>query len=138
MDLENIKICALGALYKGDKVEYLEESLSSLASQTITIPIFIVIDGPISKILESKLSEFIALDINYIRLDKNLGLAKALSHAVDCLCEKFDYIIRFDFAWAQAFSPKVMTLKRNEFRGPYKTEMEMKEQLRVYNGKDKN
>ena len=48
------------------------------------------------------------------------------------------YIIRFDFAWAQAFSPKVMTLKRNEFRGPYKTEMEMKEQLRLYNGKDKN
>lgn len=96
MDLENIKICALGALYKGDKVEFVEECLSSLASQTIIVPIFIVIDGPISEILESKLSEFIALDINYIRLDKNLGLAKALSHAVDCLRDKFDYIIRFD------------------------------------------
>jgi hypothetical protein len=48
------------------------------------------------------------------------------------------YIIRFDFAWAQAFSPKVMTLKRNEFRGPYKSELEMKEQLRLHNGKDKN
>ena len=48
------------------------------------------------------------------------------------------YIIRFDFAWAQAFSPKVMTLKRNEFCGPYKSEIEMKEQLRLHNGKNKN
>lgn len=27
MDLENTKICSLGALYKGDRVEYLAESL---------------------------------------------------------------------------------------------------------------
>ena len=96
MDFKNIKICALGAIYKGDKVEYLEECLLSLASQTITIPIFIVVDGPISEVVESKLSEFCALDINYIRLDENLGLAKALFHAVNSLCGKFDYIIRFD------------------------------------------
>lgn len=43
------------------------------------------------------------------------------------------YIIRFDFAWAQAYCPKVITLKRNEFRGPYKTQLEMKEQLRLHN-----
>lgn len=48
------------------------------------------------------------------------------------------YIIRFNFAWAQAYCPKVITLNRNEFRGPYKSEMEMKEQLRLYNAKDKN
>ena len=43
------------------------------------------------------------------------------------------YIIRFDFAWAQAYCPKVITLKRNEFRGPYQTQLEMKEQLRLHN-----
>jgi hypothetical protein len=48
------------------------------------------------------------------------------------------YIIRFDFAWAQAYCPKVITLKQNEFRGPYKTQFEMKEQLRKHNGRDKN
>lgn len=45
------------------------------------------------------------------------------------------YIIRFEFAWAQAYCPKVMTLKRNQYQGPYKTELEMKEQLRINNGK---
>lgn len=43
------------------------------------------------------------------------------------------YIIQFDFAWAPAFCPKVITLKRNEFRGPYHTQMEMKQQLRLHN-----
>jgi hypothetical protein len=48
------------------------------------------------------------------------------------------YIIRFDFAWAPAHCPKVITLNRNEYRGPYKTEMEMKEQLRLHNARNKN
>jgi hypothetical protein len=46
------------------------------------------------------------------------------------------YVIRFDFAWAPAYCPKVITLKRNEYRGPYKTEIEMKEQLRKANAKN--
>lgn len=48
------------------------------------------------------------------------------------------YIIRFNFAWAQAYCPKVITLNRNEYRGPYRSELEMKEQLRLHNGRDKN
>ena len=43
------------------------------------------------------------------------------------------YIIRFEFAWAPAYCPKVITLKRNEFHGPYHTQLEMKEQLRLHN-----
>ena len=48
------------------------------------------------------------------------------------------YIIHFNFAWAPAYCPKTITLNRNEFRGPYRTEIEMKEQLRLHNGRDKN
>jgi hypothetical protein len=48
------------------------------------------------------------------------------------------YIIHFNFAWAHAYCPKVITLNRNEFRGPYKTELEMKEQLRLHNGRSKD
>jgi hypothetical protein len=48
------------------------------------------------------------------------------------------YIIHFNFAWAPAYCPKVITLNRNEFRGPYKTEIEMKEQLRLHNGRNKD
>jgi hypothetical protein len=48
------------------------------------------------------------------------------------------YIIHFNFAWAPAYCPKTITLNRNEFCGPYRTEIEMKEQLRLHNGRDKN
>ena len=41
------------------------------------------------------------------------------------------YIIRFDHGWAQAYCPKLITLSRYEFQGPFKTEFEMKEQLRL-------
>jgi hypothetical protein len=43
------------------------------------------------------------------------------------------YTIHFDFGWAPAYCPKVITLNRNEYRGPYKTELEMKDQLRKAN-----
>ena len=89
-------ICALGAVYEGDNPEYLNECLISLTNQTISIPIFIVIDGPISHSLQKKLQEYNHLGINFIRLDRNMGLAKALSHAVQQLRHKFEYIIRFD------------------------------------------
>lgn len=46
------------------------------------------------------------------------------------------YIIRFEFAWAQAFCPKLVTLKRNEYAGPFQNKLEMQEQLRKYNAKD--
>jgi|SaaInl5LU_22_DNA_1037371.scaffolds.fasta_scaffold01452_15 hypothetical protein len=48
------------------------------------------------------------------------------------------YIIGFDFAWAQAYCPKVTTLKQNKFKGPYTSQIEMKEQLRLNNAKNKN
>ena len=48
------------------------------------------------------------------------------------------YIIHFNFAWAPAYCTKKITLDRNEFRGPYRSEIEMKEQLRLHNGRDKN
>lgn len=93
---QTIKICALGALYNGDNPEYLDKCLSSISNQTLSIPIFIVVDGPISNSLQSKLDDFLNLDINFIRLKSNLGLARALSYALNCINGEFDYVIRFD------------------------------------------
>lgn len=39
------------------------------------------------------------------------------------------YIIRYDKGWAKSFCPKLITLQRYPFQGPYKTESEMKEAL---------
>lgn len=39
------------------------------------------------------------------------------------------YIIRFDKGWVKSFCPKLITLQRYEFQGPFKTEIEMKQRL---------
>lgn len=39
------------------------------------------------------------------------------------------YTIRFDKGWVKSFCPKLITLQRYNFRGPFKTELEMKQVL---------
>jgi hypothetical protein len=39
------------------------------------------------------------------------------------------YVIKFDKGWVKSFCPKLITLQRYEYRGPYKTETEMKQVL---------
>lgn len=41
------------------------------------------------------------------------------------------YIINFELGWRPAYCPKLITLTRNEFKGPYMTRLEMKEALRL-------
>lgn len=39
------------------------------------------------------------------------------------------YIIRFDKGWVKSFCPKLITIERYENRGPFKTELEMRQEL---------
>lgn len=39
------------------------------------------------------------------------------------------YIIRFDKGWVKSFCPKLITCERYEYKGPYKTELEMRQEL---------
>lgn len=39
------------------------------------------------------------------------------------------YIIRFDKGWVQSHCPKLITLERYEYRGPFKSDLEMKQEL---------
>lgn len=36
------------------------------------------------------------------------------------------YLIKFNVNWLKSFCPKLITLERNEFAGPFKTEIEMR------------
>jgi len=45
------------------------------------------------------------------------------------------YIIKFNNGWVKSFCPKFITLNRYDYQGPYKTKLEMQEQLRLANGK---
>lgn len=40
------------------------------------------------------------------------------------------YVIRFDKGWVKSFCPKLITLQRYQYQGPFHTEIEMKQVLR--------
>jgi hypothetical protein len=39
------------------------------------------------------------------------------------------YIIRFDKGWVKSFCPKLITIERYEFKGPFHSEIEMRQEL---------
>ena len=41
------------------------------------------------------------------------------------------YVIHFQKGWVKSYCPKLITLERNEFKGPFKTEVEMRAVLRT-------
>ena len=44
------------------------------------------------------------------------------------------YIIKFNNGWVKSYCPKLITLNRYPFQGPYHTQEEMREQLKFANG----
>jgi len=45
------------------------------------------------------------------------------------------YIIHFDKGWVKSFCPKLITVERYETKGPFKTDIEMKQELSKANAK---
>lgn len=43
------------------------------------------------------------------------------------------YLIKFNVHWLKSFCPKIITVERNEYLGPFKTEFDMKAALRNVN-----
>jgi hypothetical protein len=41
------------------------------------------------------------------------------------------YIVKFEHGWVHSFCPKLATLTNNEWQGPFKTKLEMRERLRL-------
>jgi hypothetical protein len=39
------------------------------------------------------------------------------------------YVIRFEKGWVKSFCPKLITLQRYEYKGPFRTDLEMKQVL---------
>ena len=39
------------------------------------------------------------------------------------------YIIQFDKGWVKSFCPKLITIERYNFKGPFKSELEMRQEL---------
>ena len=43
------------------------------------------------------------------------------------------YLIKFNVTWLRSFCPKLITIERNEYLGPFRTEFEMKQELKIAN-----
>lgn len=39
------------------------------------------------------------------------------------------YIIKFDKGWVKSFCPKLITIERYDYKGPFKTDLEMRQEL---------
>lgn len=61
-------------------------------------------------------------------IKKRLPLFTKSGDSKSLYCAGF-YVIRFDKGWVKSFCPKLITLQRYEFKGPFKTEFEMKQVL---------
>lgn len=44
------------------------------------------------------------------------------------------YIVKFNNGWVKSYCPKLITLNRYPYQGPFKSQEEMQEQLRIANG----
>lgn len=43
------------------------------------------------------------------------------------------FIIRFDKGWVKSFCPKLITIERYDYKGPFKTDIEMRQELSLAN-----
>ena len=59
---------------------------------------------------------------------KKLPLFTKSSDSKSLYCAGY-YVIKFDKGWVKSFCPKLITLQRYEYQGPFKTEIEMKQVL---------
>lgn len=65
-------------------------------------------------------------------VSKTLPIYTKLEKSKSFFCAGY-YLIKFNNRWVKNYCPKTLTLDRNEWKGPYKTEEEMKKALEDIN-----
>jgi hypothetical protein len=61
-------------------------------------------------------------------IQRNLPLFTKSEHSKSVYCAGY-YLIKFNVNWLKSFCPKLITIERNEYIGPFATELEMKDKL---------
>ena len=62
------------------------------------------------------------------QVKKHLPLFTKSDKSKSLYCAGY-YIIKFDKGWVKSFCPKLITVERYPYRGPFKTELEMRQEL---------
>lgn len=68
-------------------------------------------------------------------IKRNLPLFTKSSKSKSVYCAGY-YLIKFNVNWLKSYCPKLITVERNEYVGPFKTEFEMKAALSNVNRTD--
>ena len=88
----------LMSVYVKEKPEYLKEAIDSILNQTVRTDDFVIVcDGPLNEGLNKVIAEYVTTYsglFNVYRLERNMGLAKALNHGI--LQCKNEIIARMD------------------------------------------
>lgn len=61
-------------------------------------------------------------------IQKKLPLFTKSSDSKSLYCAGY-YVIRFEKGWVKSFCPKLITIERYPYKGPFKTEMVMRQEL---------
>jgi|TARA_A200000159_G_scaffold82135_1_gene75919 hypothetical protein len=61
-------------------------------------------------------------------IQKRLPLFTKSKDSKSLYCSGY-YVIKFDKGWVKSFCPKLITLQRYAYKGPFKTDLEMKQVL---------
>jgi hypothetical protein len=61
-------------------------------------------------------------------IQRKLPLFTKSSDSKSLYCAGY-YVIKFEKGWVKSFCPKLITLQRYEYQGPFKTDIEMKQVL---------
>ena len=94
--MENLKFSVSMCVYKGDNPEWFKTATDSILNQTV-LPneIVLVVDGPVTKEIDSVIKEYEQNPIfKIIRLKENVGLGNALKIAVEN--STYEIIARMD------------------------------------------
>jgi len=62
------------------------------------------------------------------QVKKHLPLFTKSDKSKSLYCAGY-YIIKFDKGWVKSFCPKLITVERYPYKGPFKTELEMRQEL---------
>jgi hypothetical protein len=65
-------------------------------------------------------------------IQKKLPLFTKSKDSKSLYCAGY-YVIRFEKGWVKSFCPKLITLQRYDYKGPFKTDLEMKQVLSSVN-----
>lgn len=89
------------------------------------------ITAPISQTTNQSVHGFPTKTIPYngmFDISRNLPLFTKSEKSKSVYCAGY-YLIKFNVNWLKGFCPKLITLEKNEYQGPFKTKIEMKAAL---------